>query len=70
MRIAGEIKHKVSFLAEHPRLGHPVAGQSKYRELMLRALNASYVLQYEIYSDRVVILRVFHGRESRELDQE
>ena len=38
----------------------------RIRRLVLRVLNAPYVLQYRIGPDRVVILRVFHGREDRE----
>jgi len=33
---------------------------------VLRVLNAAYVLQYRIEDDRIVILRVFHGREARD----
>jgi plasmid stabilization system protein ParE len=43
-----------------------VEGDEDYRCLVLRVLNAPYVLQYRIAKDRIVILRVFHGREARE----
>lgn len=53
-------------LCEYPELGQPVGGRHEFRQLTIRALRAAYVLQYEIHTDRVVILRVFHGRESRD----
>ena len=31
----------------------------------MRVLNANYVFQYRVEGERVVILRVFHGREKR-----
>jgi plasmid stabilization system protein ParE len=31
----------------------------------MRALNAAYVIQYRVTGDRIVIMRVFHGREWR-----
>jgi plasmid stabilization system protein ParE len=46
-------------------LGHPIGGSDKYRQIVLQILNAAYVFQYRIDGDRIVILRVFHGREGR-----
>lgn len=47
-------------------LGHPVAGRKEYRQVVLQVLNAAYVFQYRVERDRLVILRIFHGREGRE----
>ena len=33
---------------------------------MLQVLNAPYVFQYRFDGERVVMLRVFHGREKRD----
>jgi plasmid stabilization system protein ParE len=32
---------------------------------VLQVLNAAYVFQYRYDGERLVILRIFHGRESR-----
>lgn len=63
--VAHEIVSKTRLLANNPQLGHPIAGRAHARQLVLQVLNAIYVLQYRIDGDRVVILRVFHGREGR-----
>jgi plasmid stabilization system protein ParE len=64
--IASELIAKSEIIAVNPRLGPAIEGDEEYRRLVLRVLNAPYVLQYRIGKDRIVILRVFHGRESRE----
>jgi plasmid stabilization system protein ParE len=47
-------------------MGRAIAGREDYRQVVLRVLNAAYVFQYRALDDRLVMLRVFHGRESRE----
>jgi plasmid stabilization system protein ParE len=64
--VAREIIGKARILSDHPLLGRAIAGREEYRQVVLRVLNAAYVFQYRIHGDRVAILRVFHGRESRE----
>ena len=63
--VAREIISKTRALSEHPLLGRALAGRQAYRQVILRVLNARYVFQYRVMEDRLVILRVFHGRESR-----
>jgi plasmid stabilization system protein ParE len=64
--IARELVRKSASLIEHPRLGRAVAGRQEYREIVMRVLGADYVFQYRLEPDRIVMLRVFHGRERRE----
>jgi plasmid stabilization system protein ParE len=63
--VAQEIISKSSVLAEQPLLGRPLAGRDEYRQIVLRILNAAYVVQYRYDGKRLVMLRVFHGREAR-----
>ncbi len=64
--VAAEIIAKVQVFPEHPQLGRPIAGRDKYREIVLQIPGASYVFQYRFDGGRLVMLRVFHGREARE----
>jgi plasmid stabilization system protein ParE len=63
--IAAEIAQRIQLLAAHPQIGRPVKDHANYRELTLHVLNAPYVFQYRYHAQRLVILRVFHGREAR-----
>ncbi len=63
-RVALEIKAKAQFLADFPRSGRPLAGHQEYRQIVLEVLNARYVFQYRYDGSRLVLLGVFHGRES------
>ncbi|MGE0039345.1 MAG: type II toxin-antitoxin system RelE/ParE family toxin [Xanthobacteraceae bacterium] len=65
-RVAQEIKAKAQSLADFPQSGRPLAGRDVYRQIVLEVLNARYVFQYRYDGERLVILRVFHGREARE----
>ena len=63
--VAREIVAKVQILADHPLLGRPVAGHVGFREMVMQVVKAIYVFQYRVEGDRIVILRIFHGREVR-----
>jgi len=64
--VAREIVSKAQVLSDHPRLGRPILGREEYRQIVLQVLRASYVFQYRFDGARIVMLRVFHGRELRE----
>ena len=65
-RVGQEIIAKAELLSEHPRLGRPIGGRDEYRQIVLQVLNAAYVFQYRLDGQRLVMLRVFHGREERD----
>jgi plasmid stabilization system protein ParE len=64
--VAREIIAKAEMLTAFPRLGRPITGRPEYRQLVLQVLNASYVFQYRFDGERLVMLRIFHGREVRD----
>ncbi|HXO72570.1 MAG TPA: type II toxin-antitoxin system RelE/ParE family toxin [Bradyrhizobium sp.] len=64
--VAAQIIGKAQVLSEHPQLGRPIAGRQEYRQIVLQVLGAAYVFQYRFDGQRLVMLRVFHGREARE----
>ena len=63
--VAVEILEKARILQEHPQLGRAIEGRKDYREVALQVLNATYVFCYGYDGERLVMLRVFHGREER-----
>jgi plasmid stabilization system protein ParE len=64
--VAAEILAKAEIIAVHPELGRPIGDGGRYREALLQVLNATYALRYGYDGRRLVMLRVFHGRELRE----
>ena len=63
--VASELMGRAQALSANPKSGMPIAGREDYRQIVVRVLNASYILQYRLTADRLVILRAFHGRETR-----
>ena len=63
--VAWEIIEKARALVDHPYMGRPIEGREEYRQVVLQVLNATYVFQYRVDGERLVMLRVFHGREAR-----
>jgi plasmid stabilization system protein ParE len=64
--VAREIVRKSQVLSEIPLMGRPIAGREEYRQVVLEVLNAAYVFQYRYDGKRLVMLRIFHGREKRD----
>jgi plasmid stabilization system protein ParE len=63
--VAREILANAQALEQQPNLGYPLGARAPYRQIVLRVLRAKYVFRYRIDGDRIVMLRVFHGREAR-----
>jgi plasmid stabilization system protein ParE len=64
--VAREILAKARILEANPELGHLIGERVAYRQIVLEVLRAKYVFRYRIVGDRIVMLRVFHGREKRQ----
>ena len=62
---AKRIREAIERLPANPRLGRaipvPGDGEEELRELVL----APYVIRYTVEADRIVVIRLWHGRESR-----
>jgi toxin ParE1/3/4 len=63
--VAREILAKARILEASPELGLPIGEHGAYRQIVLEVLRAKYVFRYRVAADRIVMLRVFHGREKR-----
>lgn len=63
--VAHEILAKARLLETNPELGISLSEDGKYRQVVLEVLRAKYVFRYRIDGDRIVMMRVFHGREQR-----
>jgi plasmid stabilization system protein ParE len=64
--VAREILAKVQVLEAHPQLGYPIGARGQYRQIVLEVLKAKYVFRYRIAGERIIVLRIWHGREQRE----
>ena len=64
-RIAAEIRERAQMLADRPLLGRRLGDREEYGQVILQIAGAAYIFQYRIEGERLVMLRVFHGRELR-----
>jgi len=65
-RVASELITRADVLRRHPKLRRPIATREEYREIVLKVLGGTYVLQYRYDGSTILMLRAFHSRESRE----
>ena len=63
-RAVDAIGRALERLSDFPEMGHAAA---EGLELGIRFGNSGYVVQYRIDADAVVIARIFHMRENRDL---
>jgi len=63
--VAHEIIARAQLLSRHPKLCRPLSGRQEYRQIVMDVLGGTYVFQYRYDGQRIVMLRVFHGREAR-----
>ena len=63
--VAREILNKAQVLETLPQLGYPIGRRGQYRQIVLEVLRAKYIFRYRIAGERIVMLRVWHGREQR-----
>jgi plasmid stabilization system protein ParE len=65
LKIAQVLQNGTKLLSEFPEAGRPMNDDSGRRELFTPFGSSSYVLRYFIDEEYVVIVRVWHGKESR-----
>ena len=62
-RAANRIKQAAQILRENPKVGKHVEEALSFRELIIPFGKGNYVMRYREEEDRVVVVRVRHGRE-------
>ena len=61
------IESGISLLKDQPHIGRLMENDGQRRELFLPFGKSAYVLRYRLDDhDRIVIIRVWHGREKRQ----
>jgi plasmid stabilization system protein ParE len=63
-RVVEQLAHAPDRLAEYPRLGEKLEAYA-LREVR-RIIVGNYEMRYEIAAGAIIILRLWHGRESRD----
>ena len=64
-RAARCILDGASTLSKYPEIGRPMDDELRRREFSLPFGAGAYVLRYRLHDDTIVILRVWHSRETR-----
>lgn len=66
IQVARLLKSGAATLKQHPQKGRPMLEEGSFRELFLPFGGSVYVLRYQLDQNKIVIVRVWHGRESRD----
>ena len=64
-RIAQEIIARPQGAGSASTIGRPLSTREEYRQIVLDVLGAALRVRYRYDGNRLVMLRIFHGRESR-----
>jgi len=64
-RAAARIRQAALALLAQPELGKVVEDAPELRDVIATFGGGAYVLRYRIYSDAVLVVRVWHSREDR-----
>lgn len=64
-RMLDKIREGARTLLEFPRAGKRLDDETDRRELFVPFGVGAYVLRYRLHADQVVVIRVWHSRESR-----
>ena len=67
MNAARRIIEAANLLLDHPHLGHPMEDLPEFNELPIPFGQRGYVLRYRIDGKKIIILRIWHGREDRSI---
>lgn len=62
---AKRIIDSANLLLNNPYLGHPIEELPEFNELFIPFGKRGYVMRYRVDGKKIVILRVWHGREER-----
>ena len=64
-RAMRSISSSADKLQDFPLIGRPMGDQTERREFVVPLGGGAYVLRYRVHQDAVVIIRVWHSRETR-----
>ena len=65
-RATRTISSSADKLQDVPLIGRPMGDETERREFVVPFGGGAYVLRYRVHQDAVVIIRVWHSRETRE----
>ena len=64
-RMLARVREGAEVLLQHPRSGKQMEDESERRELFVPFGVGAFVLRYRLQEGHIVVLRVWHSRESR-----
>lgn len=64
-RMVDQVEAGAATLLQHPRAGKRMPDETERREWYIPFGVGAYVLRYRLLEDRILIIRVWHSRESR-----